>query len=217
MDLNKDEKDALKMKDQLMKISEFDKFGWYRLQYVPLGATPDELKRNLFIALQKSLENAINSPAARDVTIVESFYPYIRPGVDYIEVNGNMGAIKNLNYNDINNSPSFELGEGLFPESETTVLVPLELHLSGLPVSITANSVPFSIGSINEDTTISTIKYIWFDGYQGILPLTENKLSLNIGPQKSNNLLDEKDSIKTNMNEKSSPNFFDILKRLVGA
>lgn len=213
MDLINDDSDAIKMKSQLMKISEFDKLGWYRLQYVPLGATPDELKKNLFNALQKSLENAINSPAARNVTIVESFYPYIRPEVGSIEVNGTIGAIENLDYNEDTNSLSFKLKQGLFPESETTVVIPLKMHLSGLPISITSSSVPFSTGPIDKNNPISTVKYIWFDGYLGNLSLTENKMDLNIDSQKPNNPLDN----ATHINERLSINFIDSLKGFIGA
>lgn len=212
MDLIEEDYDALKMKEQLKKLSEFDEFGWYRLQYVPMGSTPEELKNNLLISLQKSLQNAVKAPAARNVRISESFYPYIRPIPDHISVNGITGKIRNLEYDPEDNLISFELEQGLFPESETIVAIPADLHLSGLPISITNGSMPFSTGMINKSTPPSAINYLWFDGYYGNIPLTENVIDLDINSQSKDNLLSN-DPIQ----QGSSFNFIGILKRFMGA
>ncbi len=187
LDLKRDENDAKSMVDNLMELAGYPSDIVDRIQFLPTPPDPKYLENDLLAALIEALQNATSAPVANDVTIFESFYNYIDPGLySSIQVNGSLNkitpigiAINNQTNADKPNIIAFRLKEGLDPESETIVTIPTSLHLEKLPVSIGEDSKNVTLATISKDTPRSYLSYSWMDGYNGNINLVEDKINID--------------------------------------
>jgi hypothetical protein len=161
---------SLNMSYNLDKLTDYDSKKFQRLPY---ASDYDQLKRDLLDALKMALDNAINEPAATNVTVSESFYEYIHPNSEQIRV---VERIKNSSdviyprykYSDILDDNkkirkfTIQLIDGILPNSETTIDFNANLNLKKFPLFYSSESIKFyNYMAETESKPDSRINYLW--------------------------------------------------------
>jgi len=171
------------LRDHLNQIADY-KDG--RIQFISTGSPEisGSLEKSVEVAtmsneslraLIETVDNAMNSPVAYDVQLVESLYSYLNPDSDSFIVNGEkIKPLINRN-SDNTNTITLDLPD-LSPNSQTEVSFSAGLALWQLPASVTKNAKSsITIGAPNSNTPPSSFKYTWFDSvpYELDLPACE--------------------------------------------
>jgi len=179
----------LNMSNNLNLLTDYDSKKFQRLPY---AADYEQLKRDLLEALKMALDNAVNEPAATNVTITESFYEYIHPNSGQIKI---VEKIKNssdiiyprhqyFNLLDEDNKTrrfSIQLLDGLLPNSETIITFNANLKLRKFPMFFSSESIKFYDDmSKTKSKPDSHISYLWLKKLSTINTLPDTPVDIDI-------------------------------------
>jgi len=177
------------MSNNLNLLTDYDSKKFQRLPY---AADYEQLKRDLLEALKMALDNAVNEPAATNVTITESFYEYIHPNSGQIKI---VEKIKNssdiiyprhqyFNLLDEDNKTrrfSIQLLDGLLPNSETIITFNANLKLRKFPMFFSSESIKFYDDmSKTKSKPDSHISYLWLKKLSTINTLPDTPVDIDI-------------------------------------
>ena len=179
----------LNMSNNLNQLTDYDSKKFQRLPY---AADYEQLRRDLLNALKMALDNAVNEPAATNVTIKESFYEYIHPNSGQIKI---IEKIKNSSevfyprhqYFDLMDSDNktrrftIQLLDGLLPNSETTITFNANLKLKKFPMFFSSESIKFYNDiAKTESKPDSRISYLWLKKMNTINALPDTPVDIDI-------------------------------------
>jgi hypothetical protein len=121
-------------------------------------------------SINNILEDMKKKPLAQDIVVVDTIYPYL----NYLR------SVNSRNLDDNNKSSSSGTtliwNVGTMHSSETWwARIHARLNLS-LPIEVSNEMTPVVFYELNNTTPISEVRYTWFTGFKGRLPIPEGEI-----------------------------------------